>query len=1015
MRNCTFLVILFIIALVIPGCGGGSGSDGAWYSGGGDSGGTTTTSPTISSCSLSSQQFTPGSVCTVQGTNFGDTRSTKDGGASNIYLYYNSGASYIIVPSANIVSWSATSITFIIPTTAQAGTQYIISIVRVVNGTTYSSGTTSTSANTVTPSTPQNVPTITNISPSSGITAGSTSITITGTNFGSSQATGSYVGFTLNGVIAVALSVTSWGNNQIVVVVPSGTPTGSVSVYVQTATGGSSASSTIVVSGSSSGPNISSISPASASQGGSITISGSGFGSSATTSYVMIGSVQAAISSWGDNAIVCTVPLSVSPGSRNVTVTTSAGTSAAYVITVVAASGAPYITSISPTTVNQTSSISITGGNFGTQGSNYVMVGSVAGSVTYWSSNLITVTISTSMTQGSNAVYVNVGGISSNTSTITIVSATAPTISSLSPTSVTQGAGTTLTIYGTNFGSAGATSYVTIGGYTATITSWGVNTIVVTVPTSVAAGSATVYVIVAGVSTNAAALTVTSTSTPSISGISGTTAGGTCTISGSGFGSTTGTVTIGGVTATVTGWGTTAVYCTFPYTCAPTGTLTLTASTGTASTTYTRTYAWGAATQLDNNGTGVDNGSLLFDTRATNQGDCIAVWPETIGANKGLFTKRLSSSAWGALVRVDDALVAGTVLKFSAAMRKDGSQYMFVYEKTANNINYAVYAPATDTWGRFDAGADRIDSAGQPLKTASQMYVSYASDGTAVCTYTSEPAAGTYSIVASKWVSPAWTEKGTGVVSITAANAATGSSIFMFDSTTKGMCCFFDGVNGRVMGSTYDATALWAAAWGAPANVSAVAATTKIGLAVDNASPGNFISVYRQAGRVYENFYSAVAPIGWVGPIVYDAGAGGAGDYPGAAFDSANIAYLIFSNGATGTYVIRRTAGAAGALEATLKRIDDDTVFANQITSITFDPTGTYGFAAYFKTDAGGTWNLGVRKYVVSTAAWDATPTALLSTSATVDKNLIPLAAGVSSNAEAGWFDGGKFYVRNYR
>ncbi|GEM_PF-2263406 len=1011
-ENSAIFIILCVIALLIPGCGGGGSTGGGYYGGGDGGGGGTTTTPTITSCSLSSQQFTPGSVCTIQGSSFGDTRSIKDGGASDIYLYYNNGASYLVVPSANIVSWSATSVTFIIPSSAQVGTTYIIAVNRVINGTTYSSGSTSTGTNAVTPSNPQNPPVINSVNPSQSITAGSTSITISGTNFGSTQATGSYVGFTLNGVVVVALAVTSWSNNQIVVVVPASTPSGSVSLFVQTATGGSSGYTTIIVAGSSGAPSISSISPASQAQGGSITITGSNFGSASSSSYVMIGSVQAAITSWSTSSIVCTVPLSVSPGSRNVTVTTSVGTGSAYAITVTAASGAPVISSITPTTVNQGASISISGSNFGTQSSNYVMIGSVTGTIVTWTSNLIVVTITTSTTQGSNTVYVSVGGVSSNTSTITIVSSTAPTISSISPTSVTQGAGSALTIYGTNFGSTQGASFVTIGGYTATITSWGVNTIACTVPVAVAAGSATVYVIVSGVSTNSSALTVTSTTTPAISGISGTTAGGTCTISGTGFGSTTGTVTIGGVTATVTGWGTTAINCTFPYTCAPTGTLTLTGSTGAASTAYTRTYAWSAAIQLDNNGTGVDNGSLLFDTRASNQGDCIAVWTETIGINKGLFLKRLSSSAWGALVRADDALVAGTILKFSAAMRKDGSQYMFVYEKTANNINYAVYAPGTDTWGRFDAGADRIDSAGQPLKTASQMYVSYASDGTAVCVYTSEPAAGTYSIVASKWVSPAWTEKGTGAVSTTAANAATGSSIFMFDSTTKGMCCFFDGVNGRVMGSTYDATALWAAAWGAPANVSAVAATTKIGLAVDKASPGNYICVYCQGVNVYENYYSAIAPIGWVGPLTYDAGAG---NFPGAAFDSSNIAYLIYSNGASGTFVRRRTATAAGALEATLKRIDDDTVFANDITSITFDPTGSYGFAAYFKTDAGGTWNLGVRKYVVSTATWDATPTTLLASSATVDKNLIPLAAGISSNAEAGWFDGGKFYVKNYR
>jgi len=956
MRNCSFLVILFIIALVIPGCGGGGSSDGAWYGGGGgDSGGTTTTSPTITSCSLSSQQFTPGSVCTVQGTNFGDTRSTKDGGASNVYLYYNSGASYIVVPSANIVSWSSTSITFIIPTTAQAGTQYIISVIRVVNGTTYSSGTTSTSANTVTPSTPTNVPTITNISPSSGITAGTTSITITGTNFGSSQATGSYVGFTLNGVIAVALSVTSWGNNQIVVVVPSGTPTGSVSVYVQTATGGSSASSTIVVSGSSSGPSISSISPASASQGGSITISGTNFGSSSTASYVMIGSVQAAITSWGDNAIVCTVPLSVSPGSRNVTVTTSAGTSSAYVITVVAASGAPYITSISPTTVNQTSSISITGGNFGTQGSNYVMVGSVAGTVTYWSSNLITVTISTSMSQGSNVVYVSVGGISSNTSTITIVSSTAPTISSLSPTSVTQGAGSALTIYGTNFGSAGATSYVTIGGYTATITSWGVNTIVVTVPTSVAAGSATVYVIVAGVSTNAAALTVTSTSTPSISGISGTTAGSTCTISGSGFGSTTGTVTIGGVAATVTGWGTTAVYCTFPYTCAPTGTLTVTASTGTASTTYTRTYGWGTAAACSGGKATVSSPKVLFDKRSTNLGDAMLFFMASDGANIRLWAVRYSAATGftGATIKeVDNVAVVQNVTSYDCAMDTNG-RVVAVYVMNDNNVYSSYYTAATDAWTSV-AGNINASVAALPKSPKIAM----GSDTNAICVFVD----GDTTVAAKQWVgaTPGW--NALAPVVLQAANANNDYINIAMDSSNNVICTYLNGANPDLRAQRYT-TGVWPATWTAQGVVSNGGAVDSIlnppKLAVS--SSGNAVATYVEGARVRANRYTAGGA--WAAQETVDAGAGGT---PQVTYDSSGNAVVIYLNGG---FVYGRQLISSGGSSA-LMQLDDNSGNACTSPFIAVDPTGAYGMLGYVQSS-----RIVTRKYTASSAwasAWAA-------------------------------------------
>ena len=372
-----------------------------------------------------------------------------------------------------------------------------------------------------------------------------------------------------------------------------------------------------------------------------------------------------------------------------------------------------------------------------------------------------------------------------------------------------------------------------------------------------------------------------------------------------------------------------------------------------------------------------------------------------------MYTKRLTGGTWGAAVQVDsDAVVAGNIEGAHMAMKKDGSQYLFVYEKAVAELNYSYYTPATDTWVR---SAARLDSVANPIATTTQMYVSYGSDGRAICVYNGT---GANVIAASLWDgTSSWDETGTGAVS---ATAGANSPIFTFDAGNNGMCCYIDTVGTAIKGVYYDGSQAWGVGdWIATGNDVAGTVGTRLGLAVDNNATGNFIAVYANGGAVFENFYSGGAAGDFeAAPTEYDGGAGG---YPGVAFDSANIAYLIYSNGVNGTHVRRRTAGAAGALEAAVQRIDDATVFNNTNTAITFDPNGAYGIAGYLKTDAGGTWNFAVKKYVVSTATWDTTPTTLLSAAA-ASPIAIMLAGGVSSNAEAGWITSGNlFYVKNYR
>jgi hypothetical protein len=109
-------------------------------------------------------------------------------------------------------------------------------------------------------------PSITTLSPTSG--ASGASITITGTGFGSTQGT-STVKF--NGTTATA---TSWSATSIVATVPSGATTGNVVVTVSGVASNGKSFTAVAA------PNITTLSPTSGAVGASITVTGTNFGAS---------------------------------------------------------------------------------------------------------------------------------------------------------------------------------------------------------------------------------------------------------------------------------------------------------------------------------------------------------------------------------------------------------------------------------------------------------------------------------------------------------------------------------------------------------------------------------------------------------------------------------------------------------------------------------------------------------------------------------------------------------------
>ena len=165
----------------------------------------------------------------------------------------------------------------------------------------------------------------------------------------------------------------------------------------------------------------------------------------------------------------------------------------------------------------------------------------------------------------------------SNASTDKITfTATAPSISSLSPT--VGAVGSSVTISGTAFGIA--TGTVSFNGTAATVSSWSDTSIVVQVPTGATTGS--VVVTANGVASNGVTFTVVPPPVvSSVSPLTGT-AGTAVTISGSNFGAATGTVKFNGTTALITSWSSTSISANVPA-LATSGSVVVTTSIGLAS------------------------------------------------------------------------------------------------------------------------------------------------------------------------------------------------------------------------------------------------------------------------------------------------------------------------------------------------------------------------------------------------------------------------------------------------
>jgi hypothetical protein len=397
-------------------------------------------------------------------------------------------------------------------------------------------------------------PTLTIISPATGVQGASVPVTIAGTNFvpGATVAVGN-PGITVGGV-----TVVSGTQITATLTIAANAAMGAANVTVTTS-GGISGAVTFTVNPPA--PTLTSVTPASGAQGASVpvTLTGTNFVSGATValSNPGIAVTNVVVASTTQITATLTIAAAAALGAANVTVTTSGGASGAVTFTV-NPPPPPIITSLSTSTGAANTQVTINGSGFGAQATGAVWLGSnPAGTVVSWSDLQIVATVACNATSGT--VRVRQGGAWSNASDFTVNTAT---ISTVAPDNGVPGV-TAVTITGTGFGAVqGAGGQVWLGTANGVVQSWSDTQVVATVGMGATSGS--VLILQGCVMSNAKPFTVNRLHIDDVtpnSGLPGT----LITITGTGFGASQGiggVVWLGSTAGQVVSWSDTQVVAT---------------------------------------------------------------------------------------------------------------------------------------------------------------------------------------------------------------------------------------------------------------------------------------------------------------------------------------------------------------------------------------------------------------------------------------------------------------------
>ena len=320
--------------------------------------------------------------------------------------------------NASVVSASSLAPTQGFAVAISAGTANITATVGSISGS---------AAVTITAAVTPIAPSITSVTPTSGI--GGTQVTIAGSGFGATQGTG-YV------TLGTAFGhVVSWSDAQIVATVAAGSQTG-VAQVAQAGLQSNSINFTV------NGPTISSVSPTSGVAGTSVTITGTGFGATQGSGQVWLGSMSGNVTSWNDTQIVATVASGATSGTAQVLQNGVWSNSVSFAVNL------PQITSVSPTSGAPGTVITVTGTGFGaTQGSGQVWLGSTGGLVDTWSDTQVTATVASNALTG--VARIQQGGTWSNAFSFTVPPSGGSSLT-LSPNTITMVVGDTHSIEAIN-------------------------------------------------------------------------------------------------------------------------------------------------------------------------------------------------------------------------------------------------------------------------------------------------------------------------------------------------------------------------------------------------------------------------------------------------------------------------------------------------------------------------------------------------------------------------------------
>ncbi|MCX6152803.1 MAG: IPT/TIG domain-containing protein [Candidatus Kapabacteria bacterium] len=308
-------------------------------------------------------------------------------------------------------------------------------------------------------------------------------ITITGTNFGSSQGT-SFVSF--NSVKAITYK--SWNDSVVKVVVPASAFSGMISLTIGKRK--SNELDFIVI------PKLVSLNPTSGRIGSAVTLTGTSFGDSRGNNYVSFCGVNIFVCSvWNNTTILLGVDQSARTGKVSVSINNTKSNELDFTVL-------PSIIGFNPNSGLVGDQVTIRGICFGaSQGTSFVSFnGTHVTNYISWNDTVLVVLVPAGTTSGKMSATIN--GVMTNEFDFVMT----PHVTSISPT---EGAlGTTVTITGENFGASRGSSVVNFpNASTINYQSWSNTQIVFPVPSTGKSGK--VSVTVSGIISNEVDFTTT--------------------------------------------------------------------------------------------------------------------------------------------------------------------------------------------------------------------------------------------------------------------------------------------------------------------------------------------------------------------------------------------------------------------------------------------------------------------------------------------------------------------------